>query len=239
LCSSLSNPAAHLYIVSDGGNREKVGSYGFVIADAESEERLWQASGRAQGFDMSSYRAEAQGMLAGLHFLRMFIWFHCNAKAACKLTHFCDNQSLVIETAWNRTWAEPSDSLKPEYDLLAAITRERELLQTYAHKYQRNRWVKGHQEDVTPYHQLTFESKLNIEADKLATEAIDTVERKNRLLKVTGNKYCRAFLLNGGDRQTRDETNTLQTGSARLLHTTACNRQNCTTGDKLGGYQNV
>jgi hypothetical protein len=98
LSLALCDPSAHLYIVSDGGNQEKVGSYGFVIADATSEERLWQASGQAQGFDMSSYRAEAQGMLAGLHFLRIFVWYHCKAKAECKITHFCDNQALVIET---------------------------------------------------------------------------------------------------------------------------------------------
>jgi hypothetical protein len=95
-------------------------------------------------------------MLAGIHFLRIFMWYHGDAKAACKITHFCNNQSLVTETAWGRTWEEPCDSLKPEFDLLTAITAERKLLQKLAPQYQPNKWVKGHQEDTTPYHKLLF-----------------------------------------------------------------------------------
>jgi hypothetical protein len=126
-------------------------------------------------------------------------------------------KSLVIETAWSRSWREPSDSLKPEYDLLVAIAGERELLQQMAPEYQRNKWVKGHQEETTPYHKLSFESRLNIEADQLATEAIESVESRDKLLQVTGNGYCRAYLLNGSVRQTRDETTTLQNKRRELV----------------------
>jgi hypothetical protein len=47
----LQEPNGKLTMVSDGGCRDKVGSYGFVLANARTGERLWKASGhlRIQG----------------------------------------------------------------------------------------------------------------------------------------------------------------------------------------------
>jgi hypothetical protein len=45
--------------------------------------------------DITSYRAEAHGMLAVLAFLQTFTQHHCDRKAACTLKHYCDSESLV------------------------------------------------------------------------------------------------------------------------------------------------
>jgi hypothetical protein len=199
-----------LLVVSDGGCKDKVGSYGFVVANATTGKRIWKASGRVWGNDITSYRAEAQGMLAALTFMLTFVHHHCNGKAECTIKHYCDNESLVQETEWSRTWSEPSDSLKPEYDLLRGITEIRKELQACAAKYRRNGWVRGHQEDTTPYHKLPLEAQLNVDADKLATAEIANHKKKDRLLHTNTNPHCYAYLVNGNTRQTHKEIETLR-----------------------------
>jgi hypothetical protein len=98
LASLLQDQKAQLYIVSDGGCKDKVGSYGFVVANATNSKRIWKASGRVRGNDISSYRAEAHGMLAAVTFVLAFAKHHCEGKVACSVKHFCDNESLVKET---------------------------------------------------------------------------------------------------------------------------------------------
>jgi hypothetical protein len=183
-----------LFLVSDGGCREEVAGYGFVVANATTGERLWKASGRVRGLDISAYRAEANGMLAAVVFIHMFVWYQCtNETTACKITHYCDNQSLVLETEWSRTWSETRDSLKPEYDLLKAIQAVASQ-KVKVPRYQRNKWVRGHQEDTTPYERLPLEAQMNAQADKLATQAIITSLKKDKFLNVITNPFCKAYL---------------------------------------------
>jgi hypothetical protein len=80
-------------------------------------------------------------------------------------------------------------------------------------KYQRNRWVRGHQEDTTPLALLPIEARLNVEADHLATAAIESTKKKDRVLQVVRNPSCKVYLLNGGSPQTCKEIETLATKS--------------------------
>jgi hypothetical protein len=211
LIALLKDPRARALVVSDGGCKDKVGSYGFVVANEVTGKRIWKASGRVRGNDITSYRAEAHSMMAALAFLLTFTQHHCNGKAACTLKHYCDNDSLVQEMEWSRTWSEPSDSMKPEYDLLRGITEVRKELQECAPKYRRNSWVRGHQEDTTPYHKLPLEAQLNVDADKLATAEIVNHKKKDRLLHAITNPHCYAYLVNGNTRQTHKEMEALRT----------------------------
>jgi hypothetical protein len=186
-------------------------SFEDIVEDNPTGQRLWAASGRAQGPNMSSYRAEAQGMLAAKVLIWMFIHYFCETEVKAQITFFCDNQSLVDETAWAREWKYANDSLKPEYDLLVAIRKESEDLRRMCPRYGENQWVKGHQEETTPLAELPMEAQLNVEADALASKEIRECKKKDRELEVIRNEACRVYVLSGGKPITNNEVETLRT----------------------------
>jgi hypothetical protein len=126
LIQVLGDSAARVLVVSDGGCKEKIGSFGWVMA--VDGERLWQCSGRVRGHDLNSYRAEATGMLSWLKFVQEFTRFH-RVTTRCKILPYCDNLSLVEEVQYENMLGNMKDALKPEFDLLIAILRTRQELQ--------------------------------------------------------------------------------------------------------------
>jgi hypothetical protein len=61
----LLDPAGKMLVVSNGGCRNKVGSYGFTITNASTKERVWAASGRVHGSNISSYRSLLRQRVTG------------------------------------------------------------------------------------------------------------------------------------------------------------------------------
>ena len=79
----------------------------------------------------------------------------------------CDNQGLLtrIEEAVEWTYITPNVTLRAEWDIESVILKlyqELEINFTFMH-------VKSHQDDETPTANLSLESRLNVETDRLAT----------------------------------------------------------------------
>jgi hypothetical protein len=60
-----------LYIVSDGGNKDDYGSFGWVIGT--KEEILVRGRGVARGYPMQSFRAEGYGRLSVFRFSNLTV----------------------------------------------------------------------------------------------------------------------------------------------------------------------
>jgi zinc-binding in reverse transcriptase/Endonuclease/Exonuclease/phosphatase family len=156
-------------LVSDGGAIEDYASFGWVIAKADGT-RLAKGFGSVFGHDPRSYRAEAHGAKAVTLFL-----FHCFRY--CDLTlppglfkFYCDNQGLLNKLLYMRSYqaAVYATCLHSEWDIVSSVHRLHSrfpLLPELLH-------VKGHQDDNIPAAFLDLPGQLNVEADKLATHAL-------------------------------------------------------------------
>ena len=157
-----------LKAASDGSVKHNSGSFGWIISDDEGN-RLVQCKGRAVGYPMTSYRAEAFGLWSILLFLtRTRALF--NIPYSEYITIYCDNDALVEMV--NARYAQerptfPNETLLADWD----IRQEIELLMDVNH--QTISWVKGHQDEKTPYEKLPLDAQLNCNADELANKAQD------------------------------------------------------------------
>jgi hypothetical protein len=210
------DPRQTLLLVSDGGCKEKAGSYGWVIAQESTEKILWKYKGRARGSDMNSYRAEAYGMLSALTFLKTWIEYAGRGRTAkCRIRTYCDNKVLVDELQWEKTHSKAKEAMKPEFDMLVAIEKTNEKLDKISEMRYPPVHVKGHQDKTTPTHLLSLPARLNIRADKLATEALSAVTEATRFMDIIRTKHCGAFIVNKNERENRKETMTR--GEATML----------------------
>ena len=60
----------------------------------------------------------------------------------------------------------PNTTLRPEFDLIEEIYQTNK----HSHIQASYQWVKGHQDDLILYDDLSIPAQLNIEADRLAKE---------------------------------------------------------------------
>jgi ribonuclease HI len=216
LRKALKDEKETIIIVSDGGCKDKAGSYGWVIALESTGETLWEHKGRARGGDMNSYRAEAYGMLSATAFLVAYIdLFPNTGTAKCRIRAYCDNKSLVDELQWEKTHNKASEALKPEFDMLVAIERTNERLDNIAEMRYPCEHVKGHQDKTIPMHELSLPARLNIRADVLATDELQNVERGNEFMEMIRTPHCGAFIINKNIQERRNETMTR--GEAKAL----------------------
>ena len=86
----------NIYIgASDGSVAEKNGSFGWIISDkSNSSTGIVKCKGRAHGYPMTSFRAEAYGMWSILMLVIKANKF-LNLPAENKLLLYCDNKALV------------------------------------------------------------------------------------------------------------------------------------------------
>lgn len=158
-----------IYIVSDGGCKNQCGSFGWVLAS--EAEILWRGWGTARGHPMSSYRAEAYGRLAAIRFLNRYMEFlNMSLPPDLDLETACDNDSLLKnESYWKQqTVPNPFLHLKSDSDAVDSINKSYQELDhptTHTHVY-------GHQDDHADPSTLPWLAQLNIEADRLATFAL-------------------------------------------------------------------
>jgi hypothetical protein len=86
--------------------------------------------------------------------------------------------------------------------------------------YQRNKWVRGHQEETIPYAKLPLEAQMNVDTDELATEAIIDSLKKDRVLNAIPSPYCKAYLQEGKMYLTKKQKRCRQSGKVtRYGHT--------------------
>lgn len=166
-------------LVSDGAAAQmQVGSYAWVLS-SPSGQRVLRGSGPVRGGRISSYRAEAYGVLAAVRFIHhvmkytsMSIPFHgqmaCDNKAIVQQvstflpTPVLGNDGQTSTTGVRRHFT--LDPLAPEWDLLIEIYHT--VCDTWTDTTIQH--VKGHQDQDAEKGDLPLLAQLNIEADQLA-----------------------------------------------------------------------
>ena len=167
----LSSSTSLITCVSDGGSEEKLGSYGWIISNGN--EHLVVGQGSVPGQPMSSQRAESCGKLAWITWLIHFSIYH---KFIIKstITSYCDNKSVVSKSAIKNDYENPSYVITPNFDIFKSIYLQQCRIPPSIMKD--TKWVKGHQDSSKPICELSLEAQLNIIADQLASEALESLK---------------------------------------------------------------
>lgn len=179
------------HVASDASVKSGKGAFGWVIAH-QSHGLLAIGKGRVPGHGMSSYRAEAWGMLSVLRFLLRLKTQNLFDITSAQWFLECDNLSLItrvskISLATQQpayTDEDSSESMEqmsatyyvrylqanpliPEWDILNAILQISSLFKLCQVTH-----IRGHQDTTnntdTP---LSYSAQLNIRCDKLAEQA--------------------------------------------------------------------
>jgi hypothetical protein len=157
-----------IVVCSDGGCVAATGSFGWVIG-TKSGNNLQEGKGLARGCPMSSFRAEAYGRLAATTFLHRYreMW---SITTNNKYTFLCDNKGLLhrMNAFQKRITDSPKFYTEPDQDIIMEIEAKQRLLEAKQIDAQH---VKGHQDNSNK--ELSMEARMNIRADKLATEVLD------------------------------------------------------------------
>ena len=153
---------------SDGSVNNGNGTFGWIIS-TNTGLRMLQNKGRAFGYPMTSFRAEAFGICSILIYLST----QSNATQGffTTLQIVCDNEALVdtINQLLTQSRPEfPNDTLKPDWDVLQCIRNTHQQTPTV-----QIRWIKSHQDEDIHFKDLSLPAQLNCEADQLAREAHD------------------------------------------------------------------
>lgn len=152
---------AAVKVAADGSVQGSRASFGWVLSDKDGR-RLARCNGPAYGAKPTSYRAEAYGILSAVRF-----FYHLQAKwQVTNAFHiYCDNKSMVNRSNENRRVpdAKPNSTLESEWDVLAEIWTTLKMFPEW-----NITWIKGHQDDNTPYNRLELPAQLNVDADALA-----------------------------------------------------------------------
>ena len=149
---------------SDGSAITLQGTFGWVLA-LPDRTRLAFGAGPVEGHDPNSFRAEGQGMLSVVCFLkRLKEWTNSSLPLTGILA--TDNSPLLdrVKEQAAVKYPIPNATFKSDWDVVEAIARNVEeagILPEYRH-------VKGHQDKDTEYSKLSFLSQLNVDADKYA-----------------------------------------------------------------------
>ena len=155
-----------LFAATDGSAINFNGAFGWILCD-NSGNKIAQCYGPAPGYRTSSFHAEAYGLLSLFTALQRI----CSFTASAFPTHlsvYCDCASLVNTINEARNWATffPNTTMSTDWDFIQAIHYA---LQQLPASYNLHH-VKGHQDRLTPYHELPLPAQLNIDADHITTE---------------------------------------------------------------------
>ena len=153
-----------IIIGSDGSVSDGRGSFGWIIANPQAHV-LATGSGIAFGFEVTSFRSEAYGILAPLRLLYHLQCFHQFPLRHRSITWYCDSESLLKRVDSNiQDTPNPNRYKLADNDLEIAITHTIPLVSTILHRHH----IRSHQHDHVPLHQLPIPQRLNRMADELA-----------------------------------------------------------------------
>ena len=145
------------------------GTFGWVLATHDGS-RLLTCKGPAGGIHVDSFRAEAYGLLSALVYLnKLSAHFGVALPPIHIHTDSLSNIKRISSYRHRKRPEFPNETLKASWDIHQAIHRELKQLPQVTIYH-----VKSHQDNDTPESQLSVESRLNIEADHLASEAYNT-----------------------------------------------------------------
>lgn len=168
-CEITSNLST-IIIVTDGGVRKKNGTFGWIISTRRGR-RLASGMGPVQGSDINSYRAEATGVKAAVHFVQK-AHIHNKSKMTGELLILLDNIGVVQKLNSIRKFyiAEFASAKDPEWDIInSCIQSFKSLPEQPVVEH-----ILGHQDNKLHYWELSLNAQLNVDADGVATEAFAT-----------------------------------------------------------------
>jgi hypothetical protein len=149
---------------SDGSAVANEGSFGWVLSLKDGT-RLAHGAGLVDGHDPRSFRAEGQGMLSVVCFLRRILEYTGTTNLITGV-FATDNTGLIarVESQIKIEYPVLNSVFKSDWDIVEAIVqtiRIAPIQATFEH-------VKGHQDDDIPVGELDLLAQLNVEADKYA-----------------------------------------------------------------------
>ena len=206
ITDSFQKPNSLVTFVNDGGHVDNYGSFGWVIVT--DDHLLIDCQGTALGTPMSSNRAEAIGKLSWIVFLNQFKRIH-NICTQCTFDSYLDNLEIVQATQLTAAYHYASSALKPDYDIMIAISMEQASLLNTS-KLTNTQHVKSHQANNQHFDQLSRQARLNIRADELASLALQKIPRTYPSPPTIPNPHCLIYLKDGVNLATSKEKQLLQ-----------------------------
>ena len=181
----------NIYICSDGGAKDDIGSFGAVIAN--NKEILIHVTGQAYGKAPRSFRAEGYGILAILRFLLHFTQFN-NISTQGKLKIYSDNEGFIIRVKQIKDFTHilPRRGMLSESDVELQIRDTLQLLQTDIELQH----VLGHQDTNKEIRELSWPAQLNIQCDILATNKLRTLNPQNTVPTLPASKIMLQIVTN-------------------------------------------
>ena len=121
----------------------------------------------------------------------------------CEIRRFCDNLEVIKHVNRNdeSAWA----AIKADYDVIRQIHVCQATLKRNATKLYPGQHVKGHQEKIMKYHELSRQATLNIHADSIARDKVKEMQSEGDIPEMLELPACKAYLINGNAIQTSQE----------------------------------
>ena len=220
------------HLASDGSAPEEKGSFAWIISDNLGR-RLARCKGPVQSQRISSYRAEAYGVLSVLRFLVRLRAFHIpedmHNRDFSIHTLRCDNEGLTIKINRIKEYQKiyPNSTLDSEWDILAEIRTTILQLGAVAPTVEH---ILGHQDKDKPYQELPLPAQLNCDADKMAADFLkDNQDINFKNAPVFPGSGCQLQLPTGtvthDIKQALKLARTIPPLQARLCHKHAWNQE--------------
>lgn len=188
--------AKQLTIVSNGSycDDHKYGTAGWVI---ETQDRQCIVKGSiitpGQKEVQCPHRSELAGMLSGIYKVQQICKKYQTREG--EVTVGCDGKGAIDALNYDH---EIIKSSRKHYDIILAITN---IMKESDIKWNRTH-IKGHQDDLFEFHQLTRLEQLNVAADLIAKERLQTELSKEEYIrefnrpKMIYKENCAIFWIN-------------------------------------------
>ena len=159
--------STQIIVASDGSVVNNRGSFGWVISTTNGT-LLATGSGIAFGYNITSFRCEAYGILAPLRLLYHYQRFNYSTHNQRSITWYCDSESLLKRVHNNlHDTTNPNRYKLADNDLEVAIVSTIPLVCTAMQRHH----IRSHQNDHIALHRLPMPQRLNRMADSLAADA--------------------------------------------------------------------
>jgi hypothetical protein len=113
---------------------------------------------------LSSTRAELFGVSAVLEFLFHFCLFSNLSASTSNVVLWVDNRAAITKVNRTRKAGAKRRRISHDADIICQITDRLDRFQLKI----RLQWVKAHQDQTTPYHNLAMAGRMNVDVDRLA-----------------------------------------------------------------------
>ena len=178
---------SHPYIIAtDGSDEHGKGSFGWVLSNPTG---IVFASGQgtAYGSSMSSFRAEAYGILSVSRFILHLHRFYHIPQQHFTVDWWCDCQSLLQRLSPHHQYiSNPNRYTLADHDLELAIHRSHDMLSVCLQSHH----LYSHQYDAIPMEQLDIPPRLNRIADNLAKQHNKTMTSPATQVPLISHARC-------------------------------------------------